>query len=434
MTTSSVVDRLLAGDASLFRGDTARHSLGWLGHPDRYAPVLDDWAAQLPRRHERTIWIGIGGSSSGARAYADRYPDAAFEVIDTTHPDTVYATRFTEANIVVASKSGTTLEVQALLAWALGQGVDPRDVLVITDDGTTLAQLATTLPSVRIAGDPNTGGRFSSLSAFGLVAALYLAGDVAVVRKELRDARVDEDLAGEALALVETIAAGSTCVLPGDPLREGAALWLEQLVAESTGKVGKGIIPVPGPARSLSMRDMMRWHLATALLARTLDVDPFDQPNVDSTKRAVYELLRRGVGDDWGVTDVATWPSCLTGAVALHVEAFAPLDATDEVARLRDALATMVPVVTANLGPRYLHSTGQLHKGGPQGQVVVQIRQRPTAVAERISGRAYSFHDVHVAQFLGDERALRAAGRTVLPVVVDRVRDAYSVLDVAPLR
>jgi hypothetical protein len=388
----------------------------------------------LPRRHDRTLWIGIGGSSSGARAYADRYPRARFEVLDTTHPDTVYATTFTGANVVVASKSGTTLEVQALLAWALGQGVDPLDVLVITDDGTTLGQLAQSMPAVCLAGDSNTGGRFSCLSAFGLVAALYLAGDVTGVRNELLMAAVDADLVREAAVQAEAIGAEPTFALPGDPLREGAALWLEQLMAESTGKEGKGVIPVPGPSTSLSMRDMMRWHLTTALVARSLAVDPFDQPNVESSKRAVYELLRRGVGENWGATDVSAWPSCLDGAVALHVEAYAPLAATDEVAALRDALTTVFPVVTANLGPRFLHSTGQLHKGGPHGQVVLQLRQRPASSAERIAGRAYSFHDVHVAQFLGDEKALLAAGRPVVPVVVDHVRDVYSLLNVAPLR
>lgn len=434
MTDDAVLERLLDADASLFVGDTARHALGWLGHPVRYGRELARWADVIPRRHRHTVWIGIGGSSSPARALSDGVDNCPLTVLDTTHPDSIQGQRFDNVNVVVASKSGTTLEIQVVLAWALGHGLDPRDLAVITDEGNSLGELADSLGAVRIDGDPNTGGRFSALSPFGLVAALYLGREPGALREELEAALPTPALASRAADLASRALESGAISLPGDPLLSGSALWLDQLVAESTGKDGRGIFCSPGEPQRFNLVDMMTWELATALLARGLDVDPFNQPNVESSKREVMSILRKGIGDDWGGDHLAEWPDGLAGSSALHLQAYAPLTSSDAVAGLRRSLEGASPFVTANLGPRFLHSTGQFHKGGPAGQVMLQIRQRPQCAPERIPGRAFSMHDVHAAQFLGDERALQSAGRTVMTVTVDHIEEVAHRLGAFPLR
>ena len=435
MTDEDVVTRLLAGDPTLFKGATATHALGWLRHPERYADAwLDNVNALRPRRHDRTLLLGMGGSSSPARLFAEGRSTSALTVLDTSNPDTVNTTSFEEANVIASSKSGATIETQTLLAHALANGLEAADLVIITDPGTSLEELGRSLGAMVFVGDVDTGGRFSALSPFGLIPALYAGWSVDELRHELEHARLTHDLAVRAVnhadALAVTIAHGSSSfALGADPIASGGALWLEQLVAETTGKGGRGFIPmIEGQMQDYRPSDTMYFQLVAALLARHLDVDPFDQPDVESAKRGVFALLANDVSWDATEVDRPSMHRALHESAYVALQAYAPLERSEDVAHLRTRCEAAFGPTTANLGPRYLHSTGQLHKGGPAGVVAVQVVVRPISAPRRIAGRRYSFHDLHMAQARSDQYAMRSAGRQSFQVVVDDVEEAASVL------
>ncbi len=427
----SVADALLAGDPALFTGDTARHALGWLDHVDRYlGEWLDRASVDLPRRHERVLLLGMGGSSSPARFYADERPGAAMTVLDTSNPDTVAATDFSRAMVIASSKSGTTVETQTLLAHALAHGANERDVVVITDPGTTLDEWGRSAGAHVIHGDPATGGRYSALSPFGLVPALYCGWtpeELRAAHRPLDRARVEDLIARAESDLFALDEGTGTFGLRGDPATSGGALWLEQLVAESTGKVGRGYIPlVEGEGERYRVAEMLDYQVLTALLARRLGVDPFDQPNVESAKRAVFRLL--GVGAEDPVVDGDDPRRVLASPARFRtLQVYGPIALAEAVAPLRAAVERVYGPTTANLGPRYLHSTGQLHKGGPSC-AAVQVIVRPRTAPQRIQGRHYSFHDLHRAQARADLLAMREAGRAAAVVEVDDLDEARALL------
>lgn len=437
--SEDVVARLLRGDATLFDGPTAAHSLGWLTHPERYLGAwLEETADRLPRRHARTLILGMGGSSSPARLYADARPSSDVTVLDTSHPDTIAETAFEGATVVAASKSGATVETQTLLAHALSQGLDPRDLVVVTDPDTSLAELAASLGATLVLGDPHTGGRFSALSPFGLVPALLAGWTPAQLRHELAPCSVTPELVEGALeaataALSHLHDHWGFFDLGADPILDGGALWLEQLLAETTGKSGRGLVPVVGRGTtSIALSEIQHWHLTAALVARGLGVDPFDQPDVDGAKREVFALLADA--REWRdePVDLAATRDVLASSGYNVLQAFAPLDAGAQVARVRERSEEVYGVTTANLGPRYLHSTGQLHKGGPPDVAAVQVLVRPRSAPQRIMGRHYSFHDLLLAQARSDLLAMRASGREVTHLVVDELAEAAGLLALAP--
>ena len=420
-------ERLAAGDPTLFVGSTAHGALGWLHHPTLYGgPWLAGVQARLPRRHDRTLLVGMGGSSSPARMLSRT---TSLSVLDTSNPDTIAATDFADATLVVASKSGTTVEVQTLLAHALVSGVEPEDLIIITDPGTSLAALGEWLGATVVLADPETGGRYSALSPFGLVPALYGGWSVDELA-ELQEAnRLGADVVERALAraaAVEIDDGVGHLDVGGDPAADGTALWLEQLVAETTGKDGRGIVPVPGAGPGAEPSQIMEWHLAAAGLARRLGVDPFNQPDVERAKHDVFARLTPRAGE--GTTRVAGLAS-LEAALAhpgyRTLQVYGPLSAGALLTPLRAAVDTRFGTTTANLGPRYLHSTGQLHKGGP-ALGVVQVVVRPTSAPRRIQGRGYTFHDLHQAQADADLAALMAVGRPVSRVVVDTLDEVLA--------
>ncbi|NNN02978.1 MAG: hypothetical protein HKL87_03160 [Acidimicrobiaceae bacterium] len=430
-----VVHQILDGDVSFFPGETAPHATGWLRHPEIY---LGEWLetaeASLPRRHRRTILLGMGGSSSPARFYADWRLEGDLQVLDTTNPDTLSEVDFSSSQVIASSKSGGTVETQTLLAHALAHGLVPEDLVIITDPGTTLAELGESLGARVIYGDPETGGRYSSLSPFGLVPALYAGWSVDELREELAACALSDDLVAGALheadRLVDLSHDGwGVFALGADPIASGAALWLEQLVAETTGKDGRGFVPVQrGPVKVYRPSEMMHYHLVAAFLAYRLGVDPFNQPDVESTKKEVFAILQGAV--EWTAQPFETGDlrGALESADHRAVQAFAPFSAGGALSELRHELEATYGTTSANLGPRYLHSTGQLHKGGPRSIVGLQVIQRPTSAPTRIEGRAYSFHDLHMAQAIGDYRAMRHSGRAVYQIMVDDLTEASNVL------
>lgn len=425
-----IVERILAGDPTLFEGDTAGHALGWLRHPERYlGDYLDQVAKLIPRRHQRTLLLGMGGSSSPARLYAEAIGSTDITVLDTSNPDTVASIDFSHANVVASSKSGATIETQTLLAHALAHGLEPRDLAVITDPGTSLEELGYSLGAMVFLGDPDTGGRFSAISPFGLIPALYAGWTVESLRHELAPCQLNEALVSRALEDSQEFAgrvSGGYAFfsLGADPITSGGALWLEQLIAETTGKQDRGFVPViEGPARGYGPSDIMYFQLLAALLARHLGVDPFNQPNVESAKKDVFALLQGPVIWDAEPVEVSELCAALAASTYNVLQVYAPLDASDSLARLRSGVSDTFSTTTANLGPRYLHSTGQLHKGGPVDVVGLQVVQRPLSAPQRIEGRGYTFHDLHMAQAHSDFHAMRQAGRRVWRLIVDELDD-----------
>lgn len=435
MTDEDVVRRLLASDPTLFTGESVAHGVGWLRHPERY---LGDWldhvSRLLPRRHERTVLLGMGGSSAAARLFAEGRANASLQVLDSSNPDTVAAVDFHGTNIIASSKSGTTVETQALLAHALAHGLAPEDLVVITDPGTALEELGYSLGAMVFVGDPDSGGRFSGLSPLGLIPALYAGWTVEELRDELASNWLTSELAVRALnhadGVAQSVLDGAAFFsLGADPIASGGALWLEQLIAESTGKHARGFIPVlEGRVQEYRPADMMYWHLVAVLLARHLEVDPFTQPDVQSAKSNVFRLLGAPVAWSGEVADRTAMHEALHASTYVALLAYAPLSSSDELGHLRAHCAALFGPTTANLGPRYLHSTGQLHKGGPSGVAAVQIVQRPLTAPVRVKGRQYTFHDLHMAQAQSDLQAMREVGRPVWQLVVDDLDEAATIL------
>ena len=416
MNGEELFHRLQAGDTSVIPGATAAKATGWMYHLDdvRFTTLIKNLDQRLPRHKDRTVLLGMGGSSSGGGLYADVKLSSRLTILDTSHPDDITQTDFSSATVIAASKSGGTVETICSLAWALDHGLDVADLVVISDPGTALHELGQSLGAVVIDGDPLTGGRFSAFSAFGVVPAL-LSGWTATELLDLRRPGATEAITAleDGLRCGAAVDAGAPqpYVLPGDPLLSYTSLWEEQLVAESTGKRGVGIVPLAGPTAPLPHEVLVHcWqrHWWTVGASVGMGVDPFDQPDVEAAKRNVFTLLQPGAEP----TAIPAYTS-ERNANYVTLQVFAPLASAPMVAALRDRLATPNRLVTAGIGPRFLHSTGQLHKGGPGSIQAVQVVVEPATEPRRIPGRRYSFHDLIRAQADADALALHAAGRSV---------------------
>ena len=432
---SDITARLLTKDATLFEGETAKTSLGWLDHPARY---LGGWIEEietlLPQNTGRTVLLGMGGSSSPARFYAEAKDDRSLRVLDTSNPDSIAMTDFSGCVVIASSKSGTTIETQTLLAHALANGLDPKNLVVITDPNSSLEELGRSLGALVVQGDPYTGGRYSAISPFGLIPALYAGWTVEELRAEHSVVPFNEELVQRALEQAAEFTANAPLTFPlrSNPLRSGSALWLEQLVAETTGKAGLGLVPLWNEENSpLRPRTMMFWQLVAALSARELGVDPFNQPNVESAKKSVMSLL---LSDGIHPSNFGTESDVRTSfkeAAVRELNVYCPIENDIQVERLQLEIKAAYGDTSANIGPRYLHSTGQLFKGGPTSLSTLQVVVRPQSSPVRIAGRKYSFHDLFYAQAIGDLEAMKASSRTVWQIVVDDLEEVRPLLDLS---
>ena len=456
---SRLLEALRAGDSSLWpEGNVSASRLGWLKVPlqmEAEAEELARWAGTIDQ--ETVVLLGMGGSSlgpavleaavrSGAGAPATGGAGRRLVVCDTTHPATVGSIDFSDAFVLVSSKSGTTLEPNVLLARAWDQLPDPSRYAAITDPGTPLAQLAAERGFARaFENPPDIGGRYSVLSYFGLVPAALLGYDVAALCRRALGADALEAVA-LGMTLGEEARVGRDKVTVVVPEAFAAfGLWVEQLIAESTGKRGTGCVPVPttvpedgadrhvvpvhvGQPEDLA-EQFYRWELAVAVCGHVLGLDPFDEPNVAESKQNTNEMLSslplaevRSIAPD----AVLRWlESTVRPGDYVSLQAYLPFghDAQLESLRraVRDRLGGMA--VTAGYGPRFLHSTGQLHKGGPDTVVAVQIVSRTPGPAVAIPGKDYDFGTLIAAQAAGDHRSLLAHGRRVARVAVDELAE-----------
>jgi glucose-6-phosphate isomerase len=482
LRADGVAEALAAKDATLWGPEAtaeAAKRLGWLDAVDRAAAFLPDLLALRDELRaegvDRVVLCGMGGSSLAPEVIC-RTAGVALVVLDSTHPDQVRAALagdLARTVVVVASKSGGTVEtdsqrrvfVEALTA----AGIDAASrVVVVTDPGSPLEALAADEGyRATFLADPEVGGRYSALTAFGLVPSALAGADVEALVRAAAGLLplLGEDGPGLALgaALAGTDRDKIAIDASGGPL-VGFGDWAEQLVAESTGKLGKGLLPVVvepdapevrWPAEDVHVvriggavpevgtatlgelgAQFLGWEHATAVAGRLLGINPFDQPDVESAKNAARGLLDETPEEaapafvDGDVEVRATdglleGAATLTGAVDALLATLEPrgyLAVMAYLDRLRDAsLAAVRPALarrtgrptTFGWGPRFLHSTGQFHKGGPPVGAFLQI----TGLVDQdlpIPDRPFTFATLITAQAMGDAQVLADHGRPVL--------------------
>ncbi|MEW1964516.1 glucose-6-phosphate isomerase [Micrococcus sp. NPDC078436] len=493
-----VASRLGAQDATLWgeqARDEAARRLGWISpFADARAVVADveALAAELRRASlTRVVLAGMGGSSLAPEVIAAA-AGVPLEVLDSTDPlevADVIGRDLDRTVLVVSSKSGSTVETDSqrrIVERALREaGVDPAErIVVVTDPGSPLHEAAEAAHYRAVfTADPTVGGRYSALTAFGLVPAGLAGADVAALLDEAESVAgllTADDVENPGLRLGAAIGGTS-------PLRDklvisdlGSGLpgfgdWAEQLLAESTGKDGTGLLPVvvaPGdpetvsaagdllqvqivgadvpeddaPAHGLRVSgslgaQMLTWEVATAVAGRLLGINPFDQPDVEAAKAAARALLDAPAGPaesgavlqgvevsgPAAVTESADLRSALGAVVGLippggylAVQAYLSRHADAELAGIRSELAELAGrPVTFGWGPRFLHSTGQYHKGGPATGVFLQVTGAAGTDVE-VPDRPFSLGRLIAAQASGDADVLRALGRPVITVHLPR--------------
>ena len=466
--------------------------LGWLTEPS----AMRDRAGEIRAFAEdvaadgltTAVLAGMGGSSLAPEVFRETFGVAKgaldLIVLDTTHPDQVLALErsldLQRTLFVVASKSGTTTETLSHLEYFWARVPDGSHFVAITDPGTPLAALGRDRGFRRVfEANPNIGGRYSALSHFGLVNAALIGVDLeALLDAALGFAEASGPevaaAANPAMALGATIGEAAragrdklTLVLPNSISALG--YWIEQLIAESTGKEGRGILPVEGEdlgppdvygddrlfvslggAGRSALEDlaaaghpvvriefegvvevgaeMFRWEFATAVAGAVIGIHPFDQPNVQSAKDATRAILASGSVPEIEPGDLKQLLDEARPGDYLSIHAYLPRNPENagrlhEVRmRLRNQLRV---ATTVGFGPRFLHSTGQLHKGGPNTGLFLQVVDTPRDDAE-IPGQPYTFGTLIAAQAAGDLTALRERGRRVARVSLEQLEAVVS--------
>jgi hypothetical protein len=450
---SQIVEGIWARDPSVWTSSGEGKWLGWLDEPWRMAEDVDlllQFADSVVDRVDAVVLFGMGGSSLAPEVIRRTFRQETFHVLDTTHPKAIRALEaqldLSRTLFLSASKSGSTLETRSHTEYFWERSGQNGDLFAaITDPGSELERLARDREWAGVfSGEPTIGGRYSALSPFGIVPAALMGVDVTVLlgrAQEMAEAcRLAEGNPGLdlGLALGEGWRDGrdKICLPESD---SGFGLWAEQLLAESTGKQGKGLIPAPGeppdgPDRQFHEvrladeyelgQEFFRWEFATAVAGHILGINPFDQPDVQSAKDRTKEVLAAG-----GEPDVEPRGSLDELFAAAQpgdyvcLQAFVdPTPAAEErvlalAARAREATGC---VVTHGFGPRYLHSTGQLHKGGPATGLFVQLVDE-TGEELPIPGQPFGFGKLIRAQAAGDFASLEERGRRVIRVRLEEV-------------
>ena len=491
LVEDKVATRIFAKDHTLWGPEAESESairLGWVEAATVSQPLVGEILALrealAAEGVTHIVLCGMGGSSLAPEVIAGT-AGVELSVLDSTDPEqvsAVLADRLEETAIVVSSKSGSTVETDSqrrVFEHAFKTaGIDAKSrIIIVTDPGSPLDKTA------REAGyravfnaDPNVGGRFSALTAFGLVPCGLAGVDIQAILDEAEEAAeiLNEDSSDNiGLALGAALAGTS-------PLRNkiviaddgsgivGFADWAEQLIAESTGKLGTGILPVVAGVDApeanfgaddvlvvrlvstdseVELRDnelavagglpsqMLVWEFATAVAGRLLGINPFDQPDVEAAKVAARGLLDARPeatpakfvdgavevrGGDW-LVDAASAAEAVQALLAelpsdgyLSVQAYFDRLAFAQLEGIRDELAAVTGrPVTFGWGPRFLHSTGQFHKGGPAIGAFLQITAA-SVTDLAIPERPFTFGQLIAAQAAGDAQVLEDHGRPVL--------------------
>ncbi|MEJ7802109.1 MAG: hypothetical protein WKH68_01880 [Candidatus Limnocylindria bacterium] len=518
-TADRVAERLWAKDGSLWAasGKPAQEVAAWLGWLD-LSEAMSERVSELEHLardvredgYRRAAVLGMGGSSLAPELFSRVFGWAGdpaangaasvdgleLRILDSTHPDVVRGFRsWASAQrtlFCVSSKSGGTTEPNAYQA-AMGEIAPALDFLAITDPGTSLGDLARAQEFRGIVeAPPDVGGRYSALTVFGLVPAVLNGVDVGGLLDRacrmadacrIADASANPGLKLGALIGEAALAGRDKLTILTSERLEAFGDWAEQLIAESTGKAGKGVVPIVGeavgepaeygedrcfvhlrfadesnPAMSALAdeeivldgqldigAEFVRWEVATAVAGIVLGIDPFDQPNVQESKDATKELLTTfrdsgslpqpaplvsepGISVTADPSALGDTPVTVDGAVRQLLDllragrdyfailAYLPPDPSvvERLQRIRNRVRQARGVATTvGFGPRFLHSTGQLHKGGPDTGVFLQLTADP-AKDLPIPGWDESFGTLIAAQALGDLTSLQRRGRRAL--------------------
>ena len=490
--------RLLAGDATLWGPDAepeASKRLSWTTLAESSRPLVaqvESLRDELRGRGlDHVVLCGMGGSSLAPEVICAA-AGVALTVLDSSQPDMVrsaLADRLERTVVVVSSKSGGTVETdsqrRAYEQAFTDAGLSPADhVVVVTDPGSPLDEQATEAGYRVFHADPEVGGRYSALTAFGLVPSGLAGADVGALLDEAAAASgtlFADDPANPALALGAALGVANRAdvdklvLLDHDAGTSGAwglGDWVEQLVAESTGKIGRGILPVVVPSTHAVNVDpstpdsflavtgsstppastsgwaagvtgglgaqMLLWEVAVVVAGSLIGINPFDQPDVESAKQAARDKLGGGSSDDAepdvvedGIAASGTTAGSLVEAVDalladldpehgyVAVQAYLDRWHLGVYAGLRELLARRTGrPVTFGWGPRFLHSTGQYHKGGPATGVYLQLTSEPVEDLA-VPGRDFTFGEFIASQAAGDAQVLRDHGRPVLTLHLD---------------
>lgn len=489
LVAHSIPSRIAHSEASLWGEEATPEAsirLGWVADPRAMRALVDslhELRQQLVAEGvDRVILCGMGGSSLAPEVMARR-DGVELQILDSTHPDQVQRTLRSDLArtvVVVSSKSGTTVETATARATFeqafTDAGLDPRQrVIIVTDPDSPLHRDAEAAGHKVFLADPMVGGRFSALTAFGLVPTTLAGVNTSRILDEAADVWQSlhtDTLDNPAVQLAAALGQPDrdiAVLLADEQTAPGLGDWIEQLVAESTGKDQKGVLPVvaegpESPEVTLGLEDVVivdlqgrtagsgadlsvsatlggqfvLWEYATAMLGYLLELNPFDQPDVESAKAAARGLLdgtpetptatakldgldvwldgveHTGIGSADGAWSAILGAVDDSGYLALHlyIDRLAGLD----TASLRSRLARRLRrPVTVGFGPRFLHSTGQFHKGGTPDGVFVQVLIDPT-VSVGIPGYPFDFGTLIDAQAAGDRRVLVERGRPVLTV------------------
>lgn len=469
---------LVEASARLSRKDTqlwgpqaaqeAANRLNWVDLPNTsraLLPELDALAAKF-RHCTHVILCGMGGSSLAPEVIAASFDKDLF-VLDSTDPNYIshaLSSDLAKTVVVVSSKSGSTIETSSQRSLFekhfTDAGLDATEhMVIVTDPDSPLDEDARRRGFTVVNADPNVGGRFSALTAFGLVPAVLIGVDVSVLLDSATDAlRFLQGAQSPAVATAYLMAykSGQYCAFSdADSGMPGLSDWIEQLVAESTGKEQVGRLPIviesnTSPVGGEAIRiafcgksdlgieadlgaQFIFWEWVTALLGYALKIDPFNQPNVTEAKEQTASLLNSWSGvlpqfaphEIDGDVEIFANATTVQEALTLLIDAvkedgyiaiMAYLDRNDdrELGQLRRILAEKsLRPVTFGWGPRFLHSTGQFHKGGQQNGVFLQITGEADADIE-IPGKNFTFHTLISAQALGDGQALASRNLTVV--------------------
>ncbi|GAA1604955.1 glucose-6-phosphate isomerase [Saccharothrix algeriensis] len=507
LLTDGVPAKLAAKDPTLWGPAAEAESsirLGWVDTFQRSRALLPQLAALRDELGEldHVVLAGMGGSSLAPEVISLTV-GKQLTVLDTTDPGQVAAAlrdRLDRTVVVVSSKSGGTVETdshrraywQAFLDAGLSPAEAGRRFVVVTDPGSPLEATAREMGASVILADSDVGGRYSALTAFGLVPTALAGVDVAELldQAEWFASTLTDDVDNPAFLLGAAMGAAArngrdkiALVDDGSGIT-GLGDWAEQLIAESTGKEGKGVLPVvvetptsagaTGPdvltatvGGALGVGEIpgsgvvphvsvngalgaqfLCWEAATAVAGRVLGINPFDQPNVTESKQNTAKILEEGLpaaapsfteGDIVGYGAGGSLEEALRAlldaaggdgyvAIMAYLDRFADAD----TAKLRELLAAASGrPVTFGWGPRFLHSTGQYHKGGPQSGAFLQITGE---VAEDlpVPGKPYTFGQLQAAQAGGDRQALAGRARPLLHLhLTDRAKGIAQLLDAA---
>jgi len=496
--------RLWAKDSTLWSADPTkrqeiRDRLGWLDVADKMLEKMDEFRelATRGRVYSDVVLLGMGGSSLCPDVLRHTFGSAKgrpkMHVLDTTDPSMILSVRskikLASTLFIVASKSGETTETLSHFAyfWEQTKGKG-RQFAAITDPGTSLEKLAREHKFRWVfTNPPDIGGRYSALSYFGLVPAALIGVDV----KEMLERAVEMEHScadsvpvegnpgvwlGGVMGRLATLGRNKVTLITSSKVAT-FGYWVEQLIAESTGKEGKGIVPIEGepvgkpalygddrlfvyirmdadppnrgvqalekagqPVVTLTMRDkldlggeFLRWEIATAIAGSVLGIDAFDQPNVqeskDNTKKVLATFRSRG---KLPLVETIPTSKAKAGVASLVKQAkrgayFAIMAYTARTPQSEAAIAAIRTAVrngkkiatTAGYGPRFLHSTGQLHKGGPRTGLFLQVVQED-AKDVAIPGQPYSFSVLKQAQAIGDMQSLTSRKLPVVRVTLGR--------------